>query len=235
MSSEYVSLAVVRELLETQERVFKQFIELHTSSVKEEIHSLRKYVDDLKNSLAFSQKDIDDVKEKCFRAEERLMDVEDSIALNLTGINELHDKQEYLENHSRGNNVKIFGIPEKDPKEGRETWEESEEKAKEAIRTNLKITEVINIDRAHRVGKPRPQFRHVEGSKIKSDPRPIIVRFQQWKEKERVVKAARQIRPKGLKFFEDFSTRTLQRRKGRIPDLIKARKQGKKRFWLETG
>ena len=113
MSSEYVSLAVVRELLETQERVFKQFIELHTSSVKEEIHSLRKYVDDLKNSLAFSQKDIDDVKEKCFRAEERLMDVEDSIALNLTGINELHDKQEYLENHSRRNNVKIFGIPQK--------------------------------------------------------------------------------------------------------------------------
>ena len=125
--------------------------------------------------------------------------------------------------------MKIFGIPEKGPKEGRETWEESEEKAKEAIRTNLKITEV-NIDHAHRVGKPRPQFCHVEGSKIKSDPRPIIVRFQQWKEKERVVKAARQIRPMGLKFFEDFSQRTLQRRKERIPDLIKARKQGKKAF-----
>ena len=84
MSSEYVSLAVVCELLETQEIVFKQFIGLHTASVKEEIHSLRKYVDDLKNSLTFSQKDIDNVKEKCFRAEERLMDVEDSIALNLT-------------------------------------------------------------------------------------------------------------------------------------------------------
>ena len=48
--------------------------------------------------------------------------------------------------------------------------------------------------------------------------------------KKKVVKAARQIRPKGLKFFKDFSTRTLQRRKERIPDLIKARKQGKKAF-----
>ena len=75
----------------------KEFIEFHTSSFKEEIHSLRKYVYDLKTSLAFSQKDFDNVKEKYVRAEERLMDVEDSIASNQTGINELHDQQEYLE------------------------------------------------------------------------------------------------------------------------------------------
>ena len=66
MASEYVSLAVVKELLETQERVFKQFKEFHTSSVKEEIASLRKYVDEVKTSLVFSQKDIDDIKEKCY-------------------------------------------------------------------------------------------------------------------------------------------------------------------------
>ena len=64
----------------------KQFIEFHTSSVKEEMHSLRKYVDDLETSLAFSQKDIDNVKGKYVRVEERLMDVEDSIAENQTGI-----------------------------------------------------------------------------------------------------------------------------------------------------
>ena len=183
--------------------MFKQFVEFHTSCVKEEIHSLRKYFDDLKTS---SQKDIDDVKKKYLRAEERLMDVEDSIATNQTGINELHDQQEYLDNHSRRNNVKIFRIAEKGPEEGRETWKDSEEKAEEVIRTNLKITEDIKIDRAHRVGKPRPEFRHADGSQIKSDPRPIIVRFQLWKEKEKIVKAARQIRPKGLKFFEEFFT-----------------------------
>ena len=51
MTSEFVSLAVVRELLETQERAFKEFIEFHTKSVKEEINTLRKYVDDIKTSL----------------------------------------------------------------------------------------------------------------------------------------------------------------------------------------
>ena len=39
MTSEFVSLAVVHELLETQERAFKQFSEFHTNSIKEEINT----------------------------------------------------------------------------------------------------------------------------------------------------------------------------------------------------
>ena len=54
MASEYVSLAVVKELDKTQERLFKQFVEFHTSSVKEEITALRKYVDKVKTSRVFS-------------------------------------------------------------------------------------------------------------------------------------------------------------------------------------
>ena len=46
---------------------------------KEEINALRKYVDDLKTSLIFLQKDLDDVKEKCYKAEERLMKTEDGL------------------------------------------------------------------------------------------------------------------------------------------------------------
>ena len=76
MASEYVSLAVVKELLETQERVFKQFIKFHTRSVKEEITSLRKYADEVKTSLLFSHKDIDDIKEKCYPTKERIMEVD---------------------------------------------------------------------------------------------------------------------------------------------------------------
>ena len=111
------------------------------------------------------------------------MDVEDSITKNQTGINELHHQQEYLENHSRRNNMKIFGVPKKGPKEGRETWKESEEKAKKVIRTNLKITEDIKIDHAHSVGKPCPQFCQVDRSQIERDPWPIIVHFQQCQRK----------------------------------------------------
>ena len=134
-------------------------------------------------------------------------------------LEELGDQQNYLENYSRRNNVKIFGIPEKE--DGKETWDESEMKAIEAIRSSLKISEKLSVDRAHRVGKPRPQFRHIGGSKVRSQPRPIVVRFHHWEVKEKVVKAAREIKPDGLKFYEDFSQRTLQRRKELIPELIK--------------
>ena len=116
-------------------------------------------------------------------------------------------QQNYLKNYSRRNNVKIFGIPEKE--DGKETWDESEMKAVEAIRSRLKIAEKLSVDRAHRVGKPRPQFRHIRGLKVRSQPRPIVVRFHHWKVKDKLVKAAREIKPDGLKFYEDFSQRTL--------------------------
>ena len=46
MTAEYVTLAMVRELIETQERAFKQTIGLYTNSVGEEVKSMRKTVGD---------------------------------------------------------------------------------------------------------------------------------------------------------------------------------------------
>ena len=137
MSAEFVTLAVVRELLETQERAFKQIMEFQMNLVKEEMKLLKKDVNELKSSLTFSQKDIDDVKQKCYKIEERLMGAEDCSAETNSCVHELYDQQDYLENHSRRNNVKIMGIPEND--DSKESWEESENKAIEAIRSRLKL------------------------------------------------------------------------------------------------
>ena len=230
MADEYVTMAVLRELLLTQERLFKQSMDILKENHKDEVNGLKRTIEELKQSLTFSQKDIDEVKTKYYEIDHKINGVEDTVYSNQGGIDELYDQQEYLENQSRRNNVKILGIPEKDPKVEKETWEESEDLALEAIKSKLKISEDLKIERAHRVGKTRPPFRHVGGRKVESQPRPIVVRFQLWKEKERVIKAARQIRPEGIKFFEDFSKRTLERRRQNIPELIKARKKGQKAF-----
>ena len=42
------------------------------NAVKEEMKLPKKDVDELKSSLTFSQKDIDDVKQKCYKIDERL-------------------------------------------------------------------------------------------------------------------------------------------------------------------
>ena len=74
------------------------------------------------------------------------------------------------------------------------------------MKSKLKIEVDLNIERAHRVGQqcPQPSHRH-DGSKVKIRPRPIIVRFQSWKDKEMVVKKARQLKPESIQFYEDYS------------------------------
>ena len=76
------------------------------------------------------------MKSKYYEMENKINDVEDTVYRNQGGIDELYYQQEYLENHSRRNNVKILGTPEKDPKLEKETWEESEDLVSEAITPN---------------------------------------------------------------------------------------------------
>ena len=201
--SEVVTLPVVKELLAMQERSFRQMIELMTNTIKEDINNIRKTVDDLKASLNFSQKDIDDIKYKLYITKEKVWDAEDAIYGNQGAIDKLFDQNEKLENHSRHNNVKVIGIPQKDPNE---SWEESENLVKNAVKEHLNIKENVMIERAHRVGRSRPSDRH-DGSKVK--PRPIVARFQFWKQKDHVIRAARKSKPKNIKFYEDFAKATL--------------------------
>ena len=50
---------------------------------------------------------------------------------------------EYMDNQSRRNNIRVNGILES----SRKTWEEAEEKVKDAVKTKLGID--IDIERAH--------------------------------------------------------------------------------------
>ena len=80
-------------------------------------------------------------------------------------------------------------------------------------------------------GKRHAPIRHLpDGTTVKVRPRPIIAKFLSWKDKEKIVKAARKIKPKQVQFLEDFSQRTLDKRKAMVPELIAARKSGKRAF-----
>ena len=66
------------------------------------------------------------------------------------GIEDLEWKNEYLENQSRRNNIKITGVPEG---EEEKTWDDTEAIVKKLISDKLGIEGEVEIERAHRVVK----------------------------------------------------------------------------------
>ena len=87
------------------------------------------------------------------------------------------------------------------------------------------------IEWAHRVGKQHAPFHHLaDGTKVKSHSRPIVAKFLSWKDKEKVCRTARLLKPDDIQFFEDFSKRTLDKRKAKIPELIAAHRSSKRAF-----
>ena len=87
-------------------------------------------------------------------------------------------KLDQLEGQSRRQNLKFYEIEESN----NETWEASEEKVRTYIRTELDIDDSnISIERAHRLPG-------------KNKPRPIIVKFSFYKDKDRVIKRYRELR-----------------------------------------
>ena len=60
--SEFVTLNIINQILETQDRAYRNTLQIFMDDMKSEIRILCKDVEDLKVSLQFSQGQIDDLK-----------------------------------------------------------------------------------------------------------------------------------------------------------------------------
>ena len=149
LNTEFVSLATLREMLQIQERMFKNMFESVLSSVNTRIDNVIKSVAELKASLEYSQQDIDDLKEPADAIDSMDEELEDI----QRGLHKHEEKLEYLGNQSRRNSIRIDGIPEQDNK----TWLNTETKAKEVLQEKLHLSFEPVIERAHRTGtRSRP-------------------------------------------------------------------------------
>ena len=94
-----------------------------------------------------------------------------------------------MANQSRRSNVIMRGLAETP----RETWEQCEASVKEACVNKLGLDEDdvknMHMERAHILPRNRPN--------PQGHPKDIIVKFSFFKDKERIVKAARTKRPDG--------------------------------------
>jgi len=129
-------------------------------------------------------------------------------------IDKLSAKVDNIEGQSRRNNLKFHGI------QGPigEAWHDTESKVRHFISEKLGLTDLqsVKLDRAQRVG-------------VKGDNKcPIVAIFARFKDKETVLRKARQVFPKGAEFSvrEDFTERVQMHRRELGKHLVKARYRG---------
>ncbi|XP_053556210.1 probable ATP-dependent RNA helicase DDX60 [Bombina bombina] len=139
-------------------------------------------------------------------------------------VTDLLDKIEDMENRSRRSNIRLKGIPESI------TAAELPSYLHQlfcAI-TGVDQSTEIEIERAHRALRPKP--------KADNPPRDVIVAFLRFPEKDKILKeAAKQptfkFQGNVVHFYQDLSTRTLQRRGTLRPLTSLLRKHGIQYRW----
>jgi len=208
-----VSLSVVKELLELQERNFKSFLDTIMESTHKRMDNIIREVQEIKDSLHFSQKEIDDNKLNLYRHVQKVEDIETEITLLKKDITANDTKVDYLENQSRRNNILIDGVA--DTKD--ETWDQCEQKVRDLLKEKLKLDpKQIEIERAHRNG------RFQDGGR----PRPIVAKLLRFKDKDTIIKRAKYLKGSTIYMNEDFSEKVRQKRKELIPEMKAARERG---------
>ena len=162
------------------------------------LENIIKETDDLKLSVEATQEMQDEkVKsvEKLVKEEEKKykQEIESLIIKN----KEQDDKLRVLEDRSRRNNLRFDGIPEYK----NETLADTEDILKDTLREQLGMNN-IKIERAHRIG-----------TNTQSTCRTITAKFTSYKTKERILKEARNQKPKDIWIYEDFSKEAVKIRK----------------------
>lgn len=144
--------------------------------IRREMRYMNRKFDKLENTMTSLKQDNKTLKKQNKHLTKQVEELSSELQTVTELAKENERKNERLESQSRRENLKFFGIEES----RKESWDESENKVRKYIAEGLNIDDTsIQIERAHRLG----------GS---STPRPIIVKFSFFKDKEKILRAYRQ-------------------------------------------
>ena len=194
-----------KEELDSPLKAFQACLQAFMVSVNQRIDSfiveMNTKVTELKVSLEYTQTDVDALKQN--------MALKESCDEHISSIEKKLNKQadtiDYLENQSRRCNLRIDGLKET----RNETWEETEALFRQMLTEKLEIpTETvakIDMERVHRTGQQ-------PNATDSTRPRQIVAKFTHFKDREAILKKARDIKPRNIYVNEDFSSRVVERK-----------------------
>ena len=165
----------------------------------------------LKASIEFTEKEnCDKFAHVRKKMEEVKTDLDEAENMNNLKLSELEDR-------NRRNNLRFNNIDELERNEF-ETWEKTEKIIKDVIKEDLEINEHIEIERAHRNGK-----------KTDGKRRSIVVKFLNFKDKEKVKQRYidKKLWESKLYINDDYSERTTEIRKELFKTVKKLKEEGK--------
>lgn len=202
------------EMLQQQERTFKSFVEMIIDTSNKRCDETIKELYELKTSVHFTQKEVDDVKRELSTLSMESKSARGDILSLSESLLPITLKSDYLEGQSRRNNLVFDGI-EESPDEG---WAESEEKVKALLVAKLQLPGDIELERAHRMAG-RKDF-------TTGRPRPIMAKFLRFKDRSAVLERARKLKGTNIFINEDFTEAVRQKRRDLMPALKAARDRG---------
>lgn len=131
---------------------------------------------------------LDKFNERFNSIEQALSKLKDESASTIKKLSSIEDRMDDLEQYSRRNSIRVFGIPE-------EKAEDTDNVMKALIDSkfnNMDIS-IKDIDRSHRVGVHN-----------KEHPRPILVKFVSYKTKSIIFRAKKDLKGTGIVIREDL-------------------------------
>ena len=144
--------------------------------------------------------------------------VENKLKISEQRLRTLEGQMIDQEARSRRNNLLFFGVQEKE-------GEQCTAEIKKIIQNDLKLNPAdMLIQRAHRLGAPKSKNTIGQSS---NRPRPIIVNFSSYNEKEEI-RAARHKLRRPLGISEDFPLPIRKARDSLVPELLELKNRGKK-------
>ena len=160
-------------------------MEVLSKQLSDQCRQLQSTVHDLKTSLEYSQKEIDELKQQVkhlnqVNKSEKIMvsELSSDLQASRKDTEALEKRCNYLDDCSRRHNLHFVGISE----DRNEAWEQSAEKVSNLLSTTFQLPDV-QLDRAHRIGQSFPDR-----------ARPIVARFTRFCDREAVMRNVSKLR-----------------------------------------
>ena len=174
--------AMSRSLMEALNARVRELV-VAQEEMKGEIFELKTENSSLKQELTTT-------REKASKAEERAQALETKVFAVEAKIND-------LEQRGRRNNIRIFGVPEKK----NETVEGVETEVKKTFKRMGLDVGPRDIEVVHRVGRRETDSGQADSQR----PRPIIVRMNNRRQVEEIIRGRRALKGTGLSIAEDLT------------------------------